>query len=1096
MTPQELRHGEVMTLAVRQIGGGAIYPVPTKGEEARLRLPRGDDDVTLSVGGRQVAVEAVDDPSERRLRILRQLDPPRITWIGDHRLPDGNSVVTVVVHRFQSRYRWDTELVLAVDDRVVERVIKLARRDLTVDEVCSWLSERVLMPLAGDLPRVVATGAPDSGGRFRLLGRGIGVDVTPNQDVLLVERVVQLRQGRQGFRPPEFLIETEVRFEDATNTGRVRQSVRAQLERIIAESDNSYLALWQRYQDIEQAQLSRKARELGWVEYTSYEPLPSGLWAFRVSSHQQLAEFDQRLQDNQELEAGHKLPTELLDGEDSGDTDPTDRPFIGSVARVRWDRSELLLRPLDEDSDAVPPQRGYLFGALQGDRKRLARRKDAVQRLRSADARIPQLALIIEDQPAPMRRTDTVQVMSIAARKVFRFDPTPAQRDAIDHALNTPDIALIQGPPGTGKTTVIAAVLVRLAELEAEQEEVSGRTLLTSYQHDAVDNAVERSTVFGLPPARFGGRRGSRAVDDQADRWAAEAHEHLQAQLDSLEEGRPRAQYRHFRDRVAAYASGQLQPHDVVGLMDDLLALDPDALLTDHWDRFRALRARAASTGTGADVHRALNEKAVRGLPPQNNAFTDGGAVRVRRALRQLDPMLSESERALLTRASEIDPGAPFPEIEALAALRASLLDRLNPEIVPGQRGGRDPEVVTALNMAVAALHTRMQKSRGGVADALQEYADSIRFTPAEVIRTLRHYSAVYAATCQQSVGRAIADSRGADKDLWFENVVVDEAARANPLDLFIPISLGKRRVILVGDHRQLPHLLEPDIERELSEGASEASASALKRSLFERLFDDLRARERSDGVRRVVTLDQQFRMHPVLGKFVSDAFYDHFGEGFASPRPAKEFSHGLADWTKGGKAACAAWKRIPNSSGPEQHVGTSWARRAEAEWIAKEVRRLVDGAGHDLTIGVISFYKSQVDFVLAAMVGEGLAERDPDSDTLDIVKQYRTLERDGKQEERLRVGTVDAFQGMEFDVVFLSVVRSNAVKPIDEPGLRGKYGHLLLPNRLCVAMSRQKRLLVAVGDHEMFEGEAAAIAVPGLSRFLELCGGPDGLVA
>ena len=35
--------------------------------------------------------------------------------------------------------------------------------------------------------------------------------------------------------------------------------------------------------------------------------------------------------------------------------------------------------------------------------------------------------------------------------------------------------------------------------------------------------------------------------------------------------------------------------------------------------------------------------------------------------------------------------------------------------------------------------------------------------------------------------------------------------------------------------------------------------------------------------------------------------------------------------------------------------------------------------------------------------------------------------------EERLRIGTVDAFQGMEFDIVFLSMVRSqdmNALPP------------------------------------------------------------------
>lgn len=72
-----------------------------------------------------------------------------------------------------------------------------------------------------------------------------------------------------------------------------------------------------------------------------------------------------------------------------------------------------------------------------------------------------------------------------------------------------------------------------------------------------------------------------------------------------------------------------------------------------------------------------------------------------------------------------------------------------------------------------------------------------------------------------------------------FDNVIVDEAARANPLDLFIPMSFAKRRIILVGDHRQLPHLLDPDVERARTT-VREQEQHALKQSLFQRLFENL----------------------------------------------------------------------------------------------------------------------------------------------------------------------------------------------------------------------------------------------------------------
>ena len=91
-------------------------------------------------------------------------------------------------------------------------------------------------------------------------------------------------------------------------------------------------------------------------------------------------------------------------------------------------------------------------------------------------------------------------------------------------------------------------------------------------------------------------------------------------------------------------------------------------------------------------------------------------------------------------------------------------------------------------------------------------------------------------------------------------------------------------------------------------------------------------------------------------------------------------------------------------------------------------------------------------------------------------------------------MGTVDAFQGKEFDVVLLSMTRSNDLAADQPKLLRRKYGHLMLENRLCVAMSRQKRLLIVVGDGGMLIGEQAAQAVPGLVRFLKLCEGDHGV--
>ncbi|WP_293270518.1 C-terminal helicase domain-containing protein [Nannocystis sp.] len=126
-------------------------------------------------------------------------------------------------------------------------------------------------------------------------------------------------------------------------------------------------------------------------------------------------------------------------------------------------------------------------------------------------------------------------------------------------------------------------------------------------------------------------------------------------------------------------------------------------------------------------------------------------------------------------------------------------------------------------------------------------------------------------------------------------------------------------------------------------------------------------------------------------------------------------------------------------------------------------------------------------------MLKVGLTERANNERGWRVADRWaRTLDASGKPVERLRIGTVDAFQGKEFDVVFLSVTRSNELPAATDEEQRRKYGHLMLENRLCVAMSRQQRLLIAVGDLGFVK---AAEPLRALRAFTELCGGHHGVV-
>lgn len=485
---------------------------------------------------------------------------------------------------------------------------------------------------------------------------------------------------------------------------------------------------------------------------------------------------------------------------------------------------------------------------------------------------------------------------------------------------------------------------------------------------------------------------------------------------------------------------------------------------------------------------RELLLKAVRALRIDPVSFGDDGARNAARVMQRLERFgsLEDNSRRLLSAAADWDADEPPGFLGELKALQEVLIDRFaEPTAVGGPRGHADLEEL--LPEIVNELFSRARESSGGEDAVLYEYLFDLENDIDGVRSAVRDYTVVLAATCQQAVGFQMSLQKG--EQSVFANVIVDEAARANPLDLFIPMALAERRIILVGDHRQLPHILEPDVEGQLELSVSDETRKALRRSLFQRLFESMRAREAADGIKRTVTLDVQYRMHPILGGFVSDTFYAPYGEAFRSEKPAEQFEHGLPGY----QPHVAAWVDVPLSAGKEQG-GQSKRRPAEARWIAKELKNLAT-ARPDLSFGVISFYAGQVDEILGELEALGVAEQLQDGSyrVADAWRETRGL--DGHLKERIRVGTVDAFQGKEFDVVFLSMTRSNDLPISDERSLRRKFGHLMLENRLCVAMSRQQRLLIVVGDSGMLRGEVAERSLAGLVAFRKLCEGRHGCV-
>lgn len=309
--------------------------------------------------------------------------------------------------------------------------------------------------------------------------------------------------------------------------------------------------------------------------------------------------------------------------------------------------------------------------------------------------------------------------------------------------------------------------------------------------------------------------------------------------------------------------------------------------------------------------------------------------------------------------------------------------------------------------------------------------------------------------------------------NVCFDIVIMDEASKATPPELALPIVYGKKTII-VGDHRQLPPMIaSDDIKNTLmsigeKELAKTLSRKEFEKSQFEYLF------ERIDKSIKG-TFDTQYRMHPIINDVISQFYVKDGGLKCGLPLSEDEhktFSsqtsryHGLRYKDLLSPSDHVLWVNV---NYPEIKEGTSRVNHGEVEAIDSILNIIKKSEGYDKynswlegqskeekQVGLISFYGNQIKYL------EGM-----------IKENHEDME--------VRLSTVDRFQGMERNIIIVSLVRSNMIASSKEQhpntelyGSNGyqnqtSLGFAEFPNRLNVALSRARRLLVIVGNKEHF---------------------------
>ena len=320
-------------------------------------------------------------------------------------------------------------------------------------------------------------------------------------------------------------------------------------------------------------------------------------------------------------------------------------------------------------------------------------------------------------------------------------------------------------------------------------------------------------------------------------------------------------------------------------------------------------------------------------------------------------------------------------------------------------------------------------------------------------------------------------------KNISFNTVVQDEASKATPAELSLPLIYGKKSVI-IGDHRQLPpNLDKEDILYKLhlqglnTQDQEEKDRISKLEKFVKHDFDEL---EKSHFERLYMQIDSslkgtfryQYRMHPDINEVIKQ-FYKQDG-GLECGFIDKPYDDSGLEWYSRYHGI-----NIDGLISPENHViwvdvkspefidGTSRANQGEVDaiqWILSSMAQSESfqqynyqfSKDEDKEIGIISFYASQLKLLSQSVtsIGGNLS---------------------------LKLSSVDRFQGMERNIILVSLVRSNriAAQKNQSPDFRiyGEMGYPVQndlgfarsPNRLNVALSRAKRLLIIVGNSDHY---------------------------
>lgn len=669
-----------------------------------------------------------------------------------------------------------------------------------------------------------------------------------------------------------------------------------------------------------------------------------------------------------------------------------------------------------------------------------------------------------------------------------------SQRKAVLASIHCSDLALLQGPPGTGKTTVIAEIIWQIISQNQKH-----KILLTSENNLAVDNALDRllnvkgvnpklaDYITLIKPLRFvsvgkPGEASKKKIDEEGAKYSVDR---IMLWLDST------------------YVAEEADDIEIIEESDEDFEEDEEKGSVENnavQDWMKRIASRAKNTD------------------PKYSEILKGWAWDLSRPTTEVKILFKEKYFEycnIIGSTCSSSGSATFKREFSKLSLQKFFISYLKSEkykesindINYQLKKGFEEDDYSFIDSICRRLRIKEFELTKLLATPTYSFIQSLFFNDInrlnflkDKIPTPKPLQKLLTRLGFENLDEANAILNQSNT-ISFDTVIMDEASKATPPEMLLPLCFGQRSIV-IGDHRQLPPMLnEKDFKEALEDaGATELAAEIdqefLETSQFERMILN-----ENISPTILARCNIQYRMHPDINEVIKQFYVDDGGLEPAdelkqnaneiystgnSQKPDNVFSrhHGLYLKDFISPDVHTIWVNI---EGEEKREGTSIYNDHEVEAVQTIIKLIKKADGYKEFESHWNFIKDNFKRLQEQQIG--------------VITFYGEQKKKLKTKlagiDKLKINSVDKFQGMERNIIIVSTVRSDKqfmtkndfnsrnasrIKHNQAPMVLLKdlganvvaanddIGFARLPQRLNVALSRAKRLLIVVGNKNFFE--------------------------